>query len=545
MNKKKTLSKDDELHALRERLRDLEAEVEETYRSITELTNEVEGEREKFHRFEQGLRNEFCFYSLALDGSVLRASPQLFELFGYTSLEQLNESRLHTSHPINAKRGEVWKNLLAGKEQPTMEWEIYDGEGQIRRIERIEFPVLDSSGGVRYIEGMARDITERRQREMELLHARDKAEQAQRAQRMFLSHMSHELRTPLNGVLGYVQLLGQASNLTEEQNKSVQVIENCGRHLLTLINQVLDFSKIENNGVSLDPRACQLDALLREIRDIMLPAALQKGLTLELTWPATLPDQVMVDGTKLRQVLLNLLHNGIKFTQEGFVMLTVAEEGPGRWKFSVRDTGSGIDAKELSHVFDPFQQSHASRIAGGVGLGLSISHRLVDAMGGVLQAQSQVGEGSEFFFTLPLPLADRSPSLEHTQEVDALAQTYAYEEDLTRTLPPSSLGHQSFSSKHTIRGFGVLNETIVDGETLEEPSAVIDFEGLRSLEQTLQPLIALGDFTTIEEEVLACEALLPLVSIRLALLDAAHHFDSNALRKILSELPTEKAGENP
>jgi signal transduction histidine kinase/ActR/RegA family two-component response regulator len=265
-----------------------------------------------------------------------------------------------------------------------------------RRNERLEQLVAERTADLR-------------QREAQLREARDAADSANRAKSTFLASMSHELRTPLNAVLGYAQLLRQNPGLPPDAPRQLETIRQSGEHLLQVINEVLDLAKIEAGRVELRPAPFSLPRLLAHLSEVFSLRAGQKDLTFASRTSGTLPPWVEGDEARLRQVLYNLLGNALKFTDAGGVELRVdAEEG--RIRFSVADTGIGIAPADQARIFGLFQQAGGSRAAQGAGLGLAISQRLVQLMGGTIAVESAVGVGSRFSFALELPPAGPATS---------------------------------------------------------------------------------------------------------------------------------------
>jgi signal transduction histidine kinase len=233
--------------------------------------------------------------------------------------------------------------------------------------------------------------------------AKIEAEFANRAKSTFLANMSHELRTPLNGILGYTQILHRDKTLNTKQKEAITVIHRSGEYLLTLINDVLDLSKIEADRIELYPTDFHFENFLQNIVEIFQMRVKQKKISFVYEKLSPLPDRVHADEKRLRQIIANLLGNAVKFTKEGRVIFKVGYHN-GKIRFQVEDTGIGIMAEELDKIFQPFQQvGDKSLYTEGTGLGLSITKKLVELMGGQLQVESTFGKGSIFWTTLDLP----------------------------------------------------------------------------------------------------------------------------------------------
>ncbi len=332
---------------------------------------------------------------------------QMYRLYGISAadfggLEEDWTSRLHPADKLRAV-DEIYRALGAGHDFDS-EFRVVRPDGTVRHLRSLAIVRRDATGQALRIVGTNWDITSEKQASARLALLAEQAETANRAKSEFLANMSHEIRTPLHGVLGLTELLLETP-LSGEQRQYAEMAQRSGRQLSELVDDILDLSKIEAGRVTLDTIAFQPATVFEDIAQALQTAAQQKGLSLSMSIDAAVPPVLRGDPKRLRQVLINLVGNAVKFTERGSVRLQVAvREQSGDavlLYFAVIDTGIGIPADKLGMLFRKFNQVSGSitRKYGGTGLGLTLARQLVSLMGGEIGARSEDGRGSEFWFT--------------------------------------------------------------------------------------------------------------------------------------------------
>jgi PAS domain S-box-containing protein len=355
-------------------------------------------------------------------GRLIKVNQALADMVGYTPEDIVQHGFKLISHPDDFQRDMAFTSRLlkeGGHKVHQYEKRYVHRLGHVVWGFLTVTPVHDEDGKVVGFTVQVQDMTVKKQAEQELIRAKEMAEAAARAKAEFLASMSHEIRTPMNGVLGMTGVLLD-TELTDEQRDIVEVIRTSGDSLLTIINDILDFSKIESGLLELEQQPFELRACVEESLELLAPKASSKRLELAALLAPDLPEVVRGDVTRLRQILVNLLSNGVKFTDTGEVVVEVSlspdkapAEGAVVLHFQVRDTGIGISEEHRDRLFRSFSQVDASinRKYGGTGLGLSICKRLAELMSGRIWVESTPGSGATFHFTVAVtPVAGESPA---------------------------------------------------------------------------------------------------------------------------------------
>ncbi|MGJ5814455.1 response regulator [Paludibaculum fermentans] len=431
-----------------------------SFRDVTVSLRTEAALREERHLF-QVLIDELPMYIYFKDrkSRFTRLNPAMIRLFGCTDASQLigkSDADFFTGeHAEQAYKDEqelVWgkRSLVSQEEKET--W----SDGHETWVLTTKLPLRDVAGRIVGTFGVSRDITERKLAERELQAAKEAAEAANRAKSEFLANMSHEIRTPMNGVVGLTELLLE-TDLSSEQQGYLSMLKRSGEALLTVINDILDFSKIEAGKLDLDPVEFDLrDAIIDTLR-VVAQAAQSKGLELACDVNEAVPASFIGDQARLRQVLLNLVNNAVKFTQTGEVVVSVdwssdlSDTGDRSLHFTVRDTGIGIPPEKAQLIFQPFTQADGSttRKYGGTGLGLSISAQLAKMLGGRIWVDSELGVGTTMHVTMalaPTPVAALLPVPDTTRVYFDLEVLIVDDNSTNRHILERQLSHRQIRS---------------------------------------------------------------------------------------------------
>jgi two-component system sensor histidine kinase/response regulator len=388
-------------------------------------TSEIQGSEERYRRIISSAFD--AFLGLADDGTIVDWNTQATVTFGWTAEEACGRPVLEM-FSMGSEEG------ASGAEPLNLKLLLRDGRTELeaRHKTGLVFPVEVAVSAIQIGErnlfaAFVHDVTERKLAEQQMHEARASAEASNRAKSEFLANMSHEIRTPLNGVIGMTDLALE-TELTREQRDYIETVKVSADSLLGVINDILDFSKIEAGRVDLEEIDFNLREMLESTLKTLALRADEKGLELVCEVAPDIPEMLKGDPSRLRQILTNLVGNAVKFTDEGEVSVLVSaagSEGASMLHFAVCDTGIGIGPEKIERIFESFSQADTSttRQYGGTGLGLTISRRLIELMGGRIWVESEPGRGSRFHFEIPLHEAERSATAPNEPVHHALVGT--------------------------------------------------------------------------------------------------------------------------
>ncbi|HEX5338805.1 MAG TPA: PAS domain S-box protein, partial [Gallionella sp.] len=486
----------DKISHLNRHLEENALRLEENARHLEEQTVELEASQEQLKQTEAWYRS--ILHSapdgmLVVDerGVIIQVNARLKAMFGYERGEL-------TGQPLEVLLPQAFRKNHVGQRSE------YFASGADRRPAMLGktlygcrkdgsvFPVDVSLSRLPEIYGMrnsicasVRDITERQAMEAARENALAEAQRLAQLRSAFMAQMSHELRTPLNGILGYTQNLLHGGALAEKQVAGLNIIQHSGEHLLSLINGLLDHAAIEADKFELIAGDIELDPFLRAIIGIVRIRAEQKNISFSCDAGADLPAVVRGDAQRLRQVLLNLLANAVKFTDKGAVVLRVSHIAPSRIRFAVQDSGVGISADQLEKIFLPFEQiGETQRRAGGTGLGLAISRKLVTLMGGDIKVESQPGSGSVFSFEIEMAAVQSDSAKFDAAALSEHAATNVAQATALIVVPP----REALDTLHGLALRGSMRDVMRYAEPLAEEDAHYQpfVEQLRQLAKTFQ-----------------------------------------------------------
>lgn len=376
----------------------------------------IKANEEKFHQFAENLDDIFW---LTEGNDLIYVNSALERKLGistndFTDVSTLSKFVFPEDYPIFQELAAIKK--IPGAKPISRQVRVVDKHGTIRWLWTRLFPILDDKNNVYRIAGIASDISQQKENERALREAKEKAQESDQLKSSFLANLSHEIRTPMNGIIGFSGLLLREVPGNPTCNHYVEIINKCNEQLLHIIDDLVDISKIEANQMQLHEQECNIHALLNDLYTIYLKELERMNkvsIKLVKAFEEVSEDVFVTDEYRLRQIMMNLLNNAVKFTHDGRIIFGYKRQSATDLLFFVEDTGIGIPRKQIPNLFKPFRQleSHPTKIYGGSGLGLSICKGLVKLMGGNIYVESTPGKGTRFSFIIPYTLPKHAPPI--------------------------------------------------------------------------------------------------------------------------------------
>lgn len=391
---------------LDQRVRKRTGELEDVNGQLNEKIDEYESAQVELRKLSKAInQSDSTILITDINGIIEFVNPYFLKLTGYSAEEAIgqNASILSSGQHTPEFFSTMWESISNGN---TWQGELINQKknGELYWEYATISPVKTPEGKITNFVAIKDNITDRKKLEEQLKTAKERAESSDRAKSSFLANMSHEIRTPMNSIVGFTDLVLESGDLTDKQYEHLTTARNSARHLLSLINDILDISKMEAGKLDIERHPFNLPNLMLDTMKILDLTAKNKNLELKLMLPPDLYQCIKGDSYRLRQILTNLVGNSIKFTESGSIDVSIKNQENGFLLFSVKDDGIGMTSDQLKYLFQPFTQADQStaRRYGGTGLGTTISRQLVELMGGKIWVESKINQGTTFHFTLPL-----------------------------------------------------------------------------------------------------------------------------------------------